>query len=112
MECWHVFLAVQIALERGPATTAAVGSTADVRQEQGETAGNFQRTGPSGGSWFSEGADPQRTAGQARAEAAMLAGRRTLLTMEKRMSQLDLVLGRTEITLVVISSASPPISGY
>ena len=66
VECWHVFLAVQIALERGPATTAAAGSTADVRQEQGETAGNFQRTGPSGGSWFSEGADPQRTAGQAR----------------------------------------------
>ena len=40
--------AVQIALERRSATTA-VGSTADVRQEQGEAAGYFQRTGPSGG---------------------------------------------------------------
>ena len=41
--------AVQIALERESGTTAAVGSTADVRQEQGEAAGSFQRTGPSGG---------------------------------------------------------------
>ena len=43
--------AVQTALERGSATTA-VGSTTDVRQEQGEAAGYFQRTGPSGGPGF------------------------------------------------------------
>ena len=51
--------------EGGSYYTAAVGSTADVSQEQGEAAGNFQRTGPSGGSWFSAGADPRQTAGQA-----------------------------------------------
>ena len=34
--------AVQIALERGSATTAAVGSTADVRQDQGGAADNFR----------------------------------------------------------------------
>ena len=44
--------AVQNASERGLGTTAAVGSTADVRQEQGEAAGNFQQTGPSGGPGF------------------------------------------------------------
>ena len=43
--------AIQIALERGSAT-AAVGNIADARQEQGEAAGNFQRTGPSGGPGF------------------------------------------------------------
>ena len=37
--------AVQIALERGSATTAAVGSTADVRQDQGGDAGNFREQG-------------------------------------------------------------------
>ena len=42
------FQAVQIALERWSATTA-VGSTADVRQEQGDAAGYFQPTWPSGG---------------------------------------------------------------
>ena len=42
---------VQIALETGSATTA-VGSTVDVRQEQGKAAGYFQRTGPSGGPSF------------------------------------------------------------
>ena len=42
--------AVQIALERGSAT--AVGSTADVRQEQEEAAACFQRTRPSGGPGF------------------------------------------------------------
>ena len=54
---WNVRMsslqAVQIVLERWSATTAAaVGSTADVRQEQGEAAGYFQRTGPSGGPGF------------------------------------------------------------
>ena len=44
--------AVQIALDRRSATTTAVGSTADVRQEQGEGLGYFQRTGPSGGPGF------------------------------------------------------------
>ena len=36
---------VQIAFERGSATTAAVGSTADVRQEQGGAASNFREQG-------------------------------------------------------------------
>ena len=44
--------AVQIALETRSATTTAVGSTADVRQEQEEAAGYFQQTGPSGGPGF------------------------------------------------------------
>ena len=46
--------AVQIALKRWSATTAAaVGSTDDVRQEEeGEAAGYFQRTVPSGGPSF------------------------------------------------------------
>ena len=45
---------LQIALERKSGTTTAAGrlSTADVRQEQGKAAGNFQRTGPSGGPGF------------------------------------------------------------
>ena len=55
--------AVQIALERGPGTTAAVGSPADVRQEQGEAAGANRAEWRS---WFSVEADPQRTAGQTR----------------------------------------------
>ena len=44
--------AVQIVL-KSKSTTIAVGSTtADVRQEQEEAAGCFQRTGPSGGPDF------------------------------------------------------------
>ena len=46
--------AVQIALEKESGTTVAVCSTADVRQEQGEAAGYFQRTGPSGGPGFGQ----------------------------------------------------------
>ena len=58
-----------------------------------------------GGSW------PVEDCWTYQAEAATLAGRRTLLTMEKVMLQSDLVLWRTEITLMIISWASP-ISGY
>ena len=43
--------AVQIALESRSATTT-VGRIADARQGQGEAAGYFQRTGPSGGRGF------------------------------------------------------------
>ena len=48
--------AVQIALEgKSGTTTTAVGrlrTAEEEKQEQGETAGYFQRTGPSGGSGF------------------------------------------------------------
>ena len=43
--------AVQIAMERKSGTTTAAGSlgtAGEKKQEQGEAAGNFQRTGPSG----------------------------------------------------------------
>ena len=53
MECSLVFLTGSPdCIGEGVSYYCAVGGTADVRQEQGEAAGYFRRTGPSGGPRF------------------------------------------------------------
>ena len=105
--------AVQVVMERKSGTTTAAGrlSTAEEKkQKRGEAAGDFQRTGPSGGPGF-------------RRELT----RRGLLDRQGRSNNarrsedpfddgesdvpVELVLWRTEITLMMISWVSP-ISGY
>ena len=101
---WNARICSSHAVQRtlvGMSGTTAAGSRADKKQQQGEAAGYFLRTGPSGG--------PDVWREPTHRELLDRLGRRsnayrrkTLLAVEKAMFSSVVVLRRTKITLMMI----------
>ena len=100
---------VQVALEEKSGTTSAahrLSTAEEKKQEQGEAAGYFQRTGPSGGPGVRRELF-RRELLDMLGQSSTLTGRGNLMALEEVMFQSALVLRMTKITLMMIPWVSP-----